>query len=216
MHVDLIIPVMGDTLPVDHSYKLFSALSRLAPKLHEQEDIGIFPINGTLIGGRRLRINRNSHLGIRLSSDALPIAYQLAGKTLDLDDGSIRLQIPVVHLIQPAPSLYSRLVVFKGHMEPEAFLQCAGEKLTAMAIAKGSPRLIEQASIAMKNEGKSTGTHSRYLRRTISIKGVDIVGFALRVDGLTDEESVKLQELGLGGRRHMGCGLFITAPVNGK
>jgi len=31
----------------------------------------------------------------------------------------------------------------------------------------------------------------------------------LHVNGLTAEESIKLQEIGLGGRRHMGCGIFV-------
>ena len=28
------------------------------------------------------------------------------------------------------------------------------------------------------------------------------------LDGLTDNESIGIQETGLGGRRHMGCGVF--------
>ncbi|PKN22064.1 MAG: type I-MYXAN CRISPR-associated protein Cas6/Cmx6 [Deltaproteobacteria bacterium HGW-Deltaproteobacteria-22] len=216
MHVDLIFPVLGDTLPVDHSYKLFSAISGLAANLHEQEDVGIFPINGTLVGGRRLRINRSSHLGIRLPSESLSIAYMLAGKALRIDDSTIRLQIPVAHLIQPATLLYSRLVVFKGHTEPKSFLSCAKEKLLSLGITHGVPSLVEQKSIQSLNEGKQTGSHSPYLRRTLQVKDSSIVGFALRVDQLTEEESIRLQEQGLGGRRHMGCGLFIHPAAGGK
>jgi len=29
------------------------------------------------------------------------------------------------------------------------------------------------------------------------------------IEGLTAEESLTVQEHGLGGRRHMGCGLFV-------
>ena len=35
-----------------------------------------------------------------------------------------------------------------------------------------------------------------------------MVAYSLHVVGLTAEESVLLQEEGLGGRRRMGCGVF--------
>ena len=37
----------------------------------------------------------------------------------------------------------------------------------------------------------------------------EIVGFALRVEELTAEESIRLQEKGIGGRRRFGCGIFV-------
>jgi CRISPR-associated protein Cas6 len=43
----------------------------------------------------------------------------------------------------------------------------------------------------------------------LRIQGRRIVGYALRVVGLTDEDSVRLQEEGLGGRRRMGCGVLV-------
>ena len=46
-------------------------------------------------------------------------------------------------------------------------------------------------------------------RQVLRIKGKRIVGYALQVAGLNAEESVRLQELGLGGRRRMGCGFFV-------
>jgi CRISPR-associated protein Cas6 len=47
------------------------------------------------------------------------------------------------------------------------------------------------------------------LRRVLDVKGRKIVGYAMQVAGLTAEESIRLQEEGLGGRRRMGCGLFM-------
>jgi hypothetical protein len=35
------------------------------------------------------------------------------------------------------------------------------------------------------------------------------VGFPLRIDGLTAEESLIVQEHGVGSRRRMGCGVFV-------
>jgi CRISPR-associated protein Cas6 len=41
------------------------------------------------------------------------------------------------------------------------------------------------------------------------IKDKKLVGYALRVTGLTAEESIRLEEEGLGGRRRMGCGVLV-------
>lgn len=46
-------------------------------------------------------------------------------------------------------------------------------------------------------------------RRLLRIKDRRMVGYAVQVTGLTAEESIKLQEHGLGGRQKMGCGFFV-------
>jgi CRISPR-associated protein Cas6 len=45
-------------------------------------------------------------------------------------------------------------------------------------------------------------------RRTFRIKHKEVVGYETIIEGLTAEESLGVQEAGLGGRRHMGCGVF--------
>lgn len=51
-------------------------------------------------------------------------------------------------------------------------------------------------------------------RRTIRVKEQTHVGYATIVQGLTADESIRLQEEGLGGRQLMGCGLFL--PEKGR
>ena len=46
-------------------------------------------------------------------------------------------------------------------------------------------------------------------RRTLRVRDQQIVGFEMGVTQLTAEESLTLQEQGLGGRRKMGCGVFV-------
>ena len=45
-------------------------------------------------------------------------------------------------------------------------------------------------------------------RRRVTVAGRRIVGYSVRVSGLSAEESLALQEKGLGGKRRMGCGVF--------
>nr|WP_281255469.1 type I-MYXAN CRISPR-associated protein Cas6/Cmx6 [Cystobacter ferrugineus] len=40
-----------------------------------------------------------------------------------------------------------------------------------------------------------------------------VVGFAVSVRGLSPASSLRLQTLGLGGRRHLGCGLLLPTAA---
>ena len=49
-------------------------------------------------------------------------------------------------------------------------------------------------------------------RKVIRIREKKVVGFPLHAAELTAEESLLLQQNGLGGRRKMGCGFFAPIP----
>ena len=206
--VDVQFPLCGKRIPVDHGYSLCSAVSRILPELHGNESVGIHPISGRPAGDRCQMLSENSFLTIRLPSDRIAQVLPLAGKNLLLGEHEVRVGVPQTCALVPAARLYSRLVVIKGFMDPEPFMEAVQRQLDSMNI-QGSPSLVEQDHIARANEGKRTGTRSPYLRRTIRIRNKEIVGFAVRIQDLTAEESIRLQEKGLGGRRRFGCGVFI-------
>jgi CRISPR-associated protein Cas6 len=86
-----------------------------------------------------------------------------------------------------------RIVTIKKFTEPEPFLDAAQRQLTQLGIA---------AVLEFPRDG-----HTRS-RRIITVHGHKVVGFSLAAHGLNDEDSIKLQSVGLGGRRVMGCGMF--------
>jgi len=47
-------------------------------------------------------------------------------------------------------------------------------------------------------------------RRTVRIHDKEVVGYEVVLEGLSAEESIAIQTAGLGGRRHMGCGIFVA------
>lgn len=51
-------------------------------------------------------------------------------------------------------------------------------------------------------------------RRTLRVKDKQVVGFEVSATRLDAEDSIRLQESGLGGRRHMGCGIFVGSLLN--
>lgn len=208
MKVDVQFRLVGSDIPADHGYCLLSALARIVPALHGDDEVGVHPIGGNLVGNRRLALTERSRLSIRIDVDRIAEVLPLAGALLSIDGSPIRVGTPQTRALVPAPRLYSRLVVIKGFLEPEAFLDAARRQLEALSI-RGQPQLVPQPHAVAANRDKRTGTRSPYLRRTIRIHDREVVGFALRVQDLTAEESIRLQEHGLGGRRRFGWGIFV-------
>ncbi len=206
--VDVVFTLTGNTIPVDHGYHLLSSISKHIPEVHGNGEIGIHSINGRLNGDRTASITEKSCLRIRIDADQIPKVIPLAGKRLDLSGHAITVGVPRTRALIPAARLYSRLVVIKGFTEPEGFLDACRRQLAEMNI-KAAPSLVSTQVHAKANENRKGGIKSPWLRRTLKIRDKTVVGFALNVEGLTAEESIVLQERGLGGRRRFGCGIFF-------
>src|SRR5689334_21226465 len=52
--VELVFPVRGKEIPVDHGYPLASAAARALPWTHSEASLGIHLIWGRLVAGRKL------------------------------------------------------------------------------------------------------------------------------------------------------------------
>ena len=195
--VDLLFSVHGEKLRTDHGYALYSALAGIVPALHNGELApGIAAISGQYLGEGLQALNDRSHLRIRLPSDQIPAVLFLAGTLLDVAGHRIRLGVPRVMALTPAPALIARLVTIKGFTEPSPFLDAVRRKLTELEIT-GEP------GIPLIRTGPRGGQARR------RIKDKRVVGFGLQVTGLTAVDSLTLQTHGLGGRRRMGCGFFL-------
>jgi CRISPR-associated protein Cas6 len=199
--IDLAFTLQGTTIPQDHGYALFGALSRIVPQLHGEKRIGVHPIRGIHTAPGRLTLVPGSKLRLRLPSEEIAPYLALAGTSLDLDGSRLRVGIPRAESLIPAPNLTSRLVIYPRLTDPKQVLDSARKQLQYHQIA-AQPELIP--STDPRTEGQPA-------RRVLRIKGRKIVGYALRVAGLTAEESIRLQGAGLGGRRRFGCGVFVPS-----
>jgi CRISPR-associated protein Cas6 len=193
-------PVIGNELPADHSYPLYSAVAGILPALHNGElGPAIASITGQFLGNGLFALNDHSYLRIRLPSEQISAVLPLAGKALVIAGHRVRLGVPRVIALTPAPALIARLVTIKGFTEPGPFVEAARRQLDELKIAGGP-------GIPLITAGPRAGQPRR---RILRIKDKRVVGFALQVTALTAEESITLQEHGLGGRRRMGCGFFL-------
>lgn len=145
-------------------------------------------------------LNRSSRLRLRCPADQVQSWYrQLQNAVLDVQGHLVRLIQPRLSLPQPSGILKARLVTFKleavDHKEvPHYFLESCHKALERLEI-KAQPFIDSNA------EGDLA-------RRTLRIKDKHVVGYGVIVEGLSEEDSIKLQCQGLGGRKHFGCGWF--------
>lgn len=185
--VDVSFRITGSSVPLDHGYALYSALSRILSALHDNKELGVHPLTGLRVGNV-LRLSRGSRLRLRLPATRIAEVLPVAGKRLDLLGNTLQVGVPEIHSLRPAAVLQARLVNVKGFEEENRFHGAAQRQLAALAI---------QGQLAVGR------------RRVMRIKDKTIVGFRVVVSGLTTEESIALQENGIGGRRRMGCGIFV-------
>ena len=218
--VDLAFPLSGGTsLPVDHGHALLGAVAGVVPAVHDQGGnhrpgdpprVGIHPVRGRQFGGRTVRLMGWSALTVRCPAGRVREFLPLAGRSLG--GGPARRCRSARRGWSrwfPAAALRSRLVTIKptggGVPTAERFLAAARRQLAALGVAPAVG-----ATIPVRERNGETEP----VRRTVRIRGREVVGFELRLTGLTAAESVQVQTWGLGGRRALGCGVF-TELVGG-
>lgn len=207
--LELLFPVLGDTLPLPNGYALYAALTQIIPDLHAASSpISIGPISGEYVGQGLLRLTRESRLRCRLPSEVIRPLLRLAGKGLDVAGHRIRLGVPNIRALVPTETLMARLVVMNvAHVRepsPEEFLASVRRRLTESGIT-GEPHL------PLVDHGPHAG---KPRRRVLRLKNRTISGFGVQVTGLDMQGSLQLQGESPFGKRRMGCGFFV--PVKGE
>ena len=195
-YIELVFPVIGQNLPIDHGYQLYSALKYRLTQLKNWSDTSIKTISGKCDRHKRNEINltERSKLLIRLPAEKIPFVYSFSGKSLTIGKHKIRLGIPEMNFLQPKSKLRSHIVIIRGYEEANTFLEAARRQIEELDI-KADIKLIF----------KKDGTPKR---KTIKVKQT-LVGFGIEANNLREADSIILQEKGLGGKQKMGCGVFI-------
>ncbi len=208
--VKVSFPVIGRQLPADHGYLVYSAISRSTPSLHGLDWLAIELVSGFPFGRGLIAVpEHGASLHLRIPADNYRDVLLLSGRRLDIGGHQIRLGLPVARPLEPAPSLYARVVTIKKFTEPETFIGAVKRKLDSFGV-KGRVELPRD-------------DRGRYRRRIVTIHGKSVVGFSVAVHDLSDEDSLLLQAgavkamsseddsikwQSIFSRRAMGCGIF--------
>jgi len=195
--VDAVFAIACRSLPVDHAYALSRAIQDALPWFAEEPRAGLHTIHGAASGSGWMRpegadallqLSHRARLALRLPRHRLEDAAALLGRTLQVAGWPLRVEKMTLRPLSRITTLFSRCVVLAVGDEA-AFVSAATGELGALGINPG--RMVCGRVTPVTTPAGTYQTRS------------------LMLAGLTLEQSLRLQQSGLGAGRKIGCGLFI-------
>lgn len=202
--VDLLFAIDCKSIPVDHAHLLSTGLQTALPWLAQEPQIGLHTIHGAGSqngwqrpahgGDTELLLSRRTKLIIRAPKTRIAdLLQQLPGVTLNLAGHLLTIGAGKIRSLTKEATLLARHVVTGDctaeNADEQEFLAAAARELATLGIP------IRKALC-----GKATALATP--------SGV-IQTRSLLLAALTAEESIQLQQHGLGTHRLLGCGIFI-------
>jgi len=198
--VDLRFAIDCRRIPVDHAYALSRALQDACPWIADEASIAVHTIHvaGSQNGWQRparsadayLMVSRRTKLAIRAPKHRVDaLRRELEGRTLEVAGCRLSIGEGKIRRLSADPALLARYVASEGHSTEADFLAWVARELSRMGIRARKALCGMEATLAAPTGSLPTRS--------------------LLLAALSPEESVRLQELGLGPNRQMGCGIFI-------
>ncbi len=194
--LDIVYNISCKCIPMEHAHALSEALQQALPWLAEEETAGIHQVYGAESGNgwerpdtEVLYLSRRQKLTLRLPKTRIEDAKSLTGQTLDIGGHALKVGDFTSRKLSDLPTLFARHVLGEAGQSEEEFMTQAVTQLKAMGINVKKMMCGKEGVIQIPD----TTLHTR----------------SLMLADLELEESVKLQELGLGSGRKLGCGLFL-------
>lgn len=196
---DLAFRMQARCLPVDHAYALSRAITDVLPWLENEPDAGIHLIHVAESGNgwyrpadsarELLQVSRRTRLRLRLPKTRLDDARALTGHHLDIGGYEMIVGDAAARALSAHTTLFSRHVVVEAAQSEAEFVERCVEQLRAMGIKVRKLLCGRQSAFEFPEQ--------RMLVRSLMLAELE------------PEESVLLQQRGLGPGRTIGCGLFI-------
>ena len=196
--VDMAFRIHCRCLPLDHAYDLRQAITTIIPWIEDDDTVGIHSIRGAESGNGWYRpmqqdglmqLSKRVRLILRVPEDRQNQCAALCGRTLYLSSHKMTVNNYSVRTINPMPTLFARAVVTDAAETEESFMGRSHDSLNKMGI--DVPKMLS---------GR---------RHKIKLPDRYLVARSLLLSDVSIPDSLKLQEVGLGVSRKLGCGLFV-------
>jgi CRISPR-associated protein Cas6 len=182
-----VFPLEGKTLPREHAQALLDALVVSMPWLQDDAGAGIHPLK--LVSGTESMalLSGRTRLILRVKANRLDKLRASEGAQLDVAGHPLRLGAVHLRALQPLATLYAyRVAAIAG--DESAFMQAMEAELAALGVA---------------------GERVCGKRQMVRVNQHDMVTFSMMLHGLGPDQSLRLQQHGLGPHRLLGCGLSV-------
>jgi len=185
--IDIAFELQGKYLGKDYSFALMREIVRRLPWIESELEAGIHPLRSATNDAGALLLPRRAKLVLRLPRRRVRESMALCGHGLTVGGHELKVGTAKLRRLLPIGTLYARMVTAANDDE-QAFMKDVASSLRAL-----------QASCEPVC-GK---------RRTVRTETQEIVGYGLLLHGLGPEQSVRMQRVGLGDNRMLGCGVFV-------
>jgi CRISPR-associated protein Cas6 len=197
--VDVLFSVECKSIPVDHAHALSRALLAAAPWLAEPgAAVHTIHVAGSQNGWERpehgteqqIQLSRRTKLCVRVPRGRVgDLRAALEGCSLQIGPSQLRVGAGKERPLSKETTLFARYVVAESAPNEDAFLQWAAAELA----------------------GHGIRVRKALCGKTVPLQTPDgpVPTRSLMIADLSPEESILLQEHGLGPLREMGCGIFI-------
>lgn len=192
--VDVSFEVGAAQLPEHYRFALADAVFRALPWMAREPLAGIHPVRAPLTEGGYV-LSRRARLQLRVPAAAAEAATALSGAELDLGGVPLTVGAATLRPVTPFPTLRAALVVSR-FADEQAFVDEVGMQLEVLEV-----------KAEMMCGRVST------LRDLAGAGDRQVSGFSVVLHGLSIEHSLRLQSLGLGASRSLGCGLFVHHKI---
>jgi CRISPR-associated protein Cas6 len=194
--VDLVFDINCTCLPLDHAYALSEAIIQALAWFENEADAGLHLIHGAESGNGWYRpadsilyLSRRTKLTLRVPEHRIADAQVLTGMTLDIGGYSLTIgavkQKPLIQM----PVLFARHIIANPEQDEDAFIESVVAQLEDMGI-KCRKALCGKTNI-------------------VKLAETELFTRSLMIADMEANDSIRLQQLGIGEGRKMGCGLFI-------
>ncbi len=194
--IDIAFRIECRTLPYDHAYDLSQAITNNMPWLLEDKLTGIHTLHGPESGNGWVRseneqifLSKRTRLVLRIPRTNIDKAKKLESTSLDVLGSSIKIGKSNIKSFLIVRDLICRFVLCDENETEEDFLLGVKKELFSKGV------LIKKAIC-----GKA---------KSLTINGKNRFTRSLMIADLSKENSLLLQDSGLGDGRIFGCGIFL-------
>lgn len=185
--VDVVFALDAQALAREHALALQQALCAQWPWLSVDAGAGIHPIKVVPGNEATALLSRRARLLLRVGADRVDELLAWSGPDLVVAGHRLRLGAAHVRELQPHATLYAYKVAAVSADEV-SFMAALAPELAQLGIG-GEPVCGKRQSMAVAGGVQPT--------------------FSMMLHQLSPQQSLRLQQVGLGPQRLLGCGLFV-------
>lgn len=196
--IDLVFKIKCTCLPIDHAEALSHEIEKHVPWMLTDDGAAIHSIHVAESANGWIRpcgendiinVSHRTKMTLRLPSNRLADIDALVGKTLDINGYSLTVGKPTKKVLSKMTTIFSRYIDVKGEEDEGLFMQAMQQELKDKGI-----RIKKMMSGLIIPHKFNDGIR---LTRKLMLSDLDV------------EESVLLQEQGIGNLQHYGFGVFL-------